>query len=67
MHSDRFFSPEPRIRNKARELYQSASSLPILAPHGHVDPSLIYNPRSLCYPHTLFQRNSVGRSRHCPK
>jgi glucuronate isomerase len=40
MHSDRFFSPEPRIRNKARELYQSASSLPILAPHGHVDPSL---------------------------
>jgi glucuronate isomerase len=46
MHSDRFFSSEPKIRNIARELYQAASSLPILSPHGHVDPSLFSDPNA---------------------
>ena len=37
---DRFFSPEPSQRNLARDLYESVASLPIISPHGHVDPRL---------------------------
>jgi len=37
---DRFFSPEPSQRKLARELYESIANLPIISPHGHVDPHL---------------------------
>lgn len=37
---DRFFDPEPGQRNIARELYQRVAQLPIVSPHGHVDPNL---------------------------
>ena len=37
---DRFFSPEPSQRNLARDLYESMANLPIISPHGHVDPQL---------------------------
>jgi glucuronate isomerase len=37
---DRFFSPEPSQRKLARELYESIDNLPIISPHGHVDPRL---------------------------
>ncbi len=41
---DRLFSPEPTIRKITRELYESVSGLPIVSPHGHVDPALFSNP-----------------------
>ncbi len=38
---DRCFSPVPAVRELARELYASVSELPIISPHGHVDPNLL--------------------------
>jgi glucuronate isomerase len=37
---DRYFSTEPNRRRIARELYDSVAALPIVSPHGHVDPGL---------------------------
>ena len=40
LHDDRFFDSEPEIRAIARELYQSVKDLPLVSPHGHVDPEI---------------------------
>jgi len=37
---DRYFDPDPAQRRMARELYESVADLPIISPHGHVDPRL---------------------------
>jgi glucuronate isomerase len=37
---DRFFDPDPAQRRVARELYAAAANLPLVCPHGHVDPRL---------------------------
>jgi glucuronate isomerase len=37
---DRCFDPDPMQRRMAQELYESVADLPIVSPHGHVDPSL---------------------------
>jgi glucuronate isomerase len=39
--ADRFFDPDPAQRRVARELYQSVANLPLVCPHGHVDPRLL--------------------------
>jgi glucuronate isomerase len=41
---DRFFDPDPIIRSLAGELYQAITHLPIISPHGHVDPHLFADP-----------------------
>lgn len=41
LHPDRFFDSDPAIRRVARELYAETSHLPLVCPHGHVDPSLL--------------------------
>lgn len=41
---DRYFSPEPSIRTLARELYEQIADLPLVCPHGHVDPRLFSDP-----------------------
>jgi glucuronate isomerase len=41
LHPDRFFDPEPGVRRAARELYEGVRSLPLVCPHGHVDPRLL--------------------------
>lgn len=41
LHPDRFFDPDPPVRRVARELYEQTRELPILSPHGHVDPRLL--------------------------
>ncbi len=46
LHPDRLFSPEPHLRNLARELYGSVAGLPIVSPHGHVDPRLFADPNA---------------------
>src|SRR3954451_22646877 len=41
LHPDRFFDPDPAIRRVARELYAETKPLPLICPHGHVDPALL--------------------------
>jgi glucuronate isomerase len=38
---DRTFSPEPTQRELARQLYETICHLPLICPHGHVDPRLL--------------------------
>jgi glucuronate isomerase len=38
---DRYFSPIPAVRATARALYDEFGSLPLVCPHGHVDPKLL--------------------------
>ena len=42
----RFFSPEAAVRDLAYELYQQAAALPLVCPHGHVDPRLFSDPNA---------------------
>ena len=46
MNPDRFLSPDPATRDIARDLYQAVSKLPIVSPHGHVDPRLFADPNA---------------------
>ena len=41
LSADRFFAPDPGQRRVARELYDAIADLPIVCPHGHVDPRLL--------------------------
>jgi len=41
LNPDRFFDPDPAIRRAAREIYHETSQLPLVCPHGHVDPRLL--------------------------
>lgn len=43
--SDRLFPSDPTERAIARELYGHAKDLPILSPHGHVDPAILAEDR----------------------
>ncbi len=38
---DRFFAPDPGQRRVARGIYDTIAALPIVSPHGHVDPRLL--------------------------
>jgi glucuronate isomerase len=38
---DRYFSPEPTQREIARRLYGQVQQLPLICPHGHVDPRML--------------------------
>ena len=38
---DRYFDPDPQVRRIARELYEGTRELPLICPHGHVDPALL--------------------------
>ena len=40
LNDDRFFDSDPTIRKIARTLYEGVKDLPIVGPHGHVDPSM---------------------------
>jgi glucuronate isomerase len=41
LHADRFFDPDPAIRRVARALYDETRLLPIVSPHGHVEPRVL--------------------------
>lgn len=43
---DRFFDPEPSQKKTALEIYERISALPIVSPHGHVDPNLFADPNA---------------------
>jgi glucuronate isomerase len=42
---DRFFEPETKQKNIALDLYARIKDLPIVSPHGHVDPALFSDTR----------------------
>ena len=44
MNPDHLFSPDPTVRPLARELYEGVATLPLVCPHGHVDPRLFSDP-----------------------
>jgi glucuronate isomerase len=46
LSADRYFSPGPERTTLARELYSSVEGLSIVAPHGHVNPSLLADPEA---------------------
>ncbi|MBN1307144.1 MAG: glucuronate isomerase [Chitinispirillaceae bacterium] len=54
LHPDRFFDPDPEIRKYAREIYETITSLPIVSPHGHVDPKIFAENRPFPNPTQLF-------------
>jgi len=41
---DRYFSPDPAQRAMAGQLYETVKDLPLICPHGHVDPRLFSDP-----------------------
>ena len=41
LHPDRFFDPDSTVRGIARALYEETAGLPLVCPHGHVEPSLL--------------------------
>ncbi len=41
LNPDRYFDPDPSIRRVARALYEETRELPIVSPHGHVDPRIL--------------------------
>jgi glucuronate isomerase len=44
LREDRYFSPEPAQKRIAEELYKTVAHLPLICPHGHVDPRLFADP-----------------------
>lgn len=45
LHPDRYFDPEPAVRRIAREVYEGIRDLPLISPHGHVDPAILAEDR----------------------
>ncbi|MCU0625171.1 MAG: glucuronate isomerase [Gemmatimonadaceae bacterium] len=41
LHPDRFLDPEPATRRAARAILEVTAPLPIVSPHGHVEPRLL--------------------------
>ncbi len=54
LNKDRFFDPNPGVRNFAREIYQTIKDLPIISPHGHVDPQIFVDNKPFPNPTQLF-------------
>jgi glucuronate isomerase len=44
LNPDRYFSVNREQRNLTRQLYELVKDLPIISPHGHVDPALFSRP-----------------------
>ena len=41
---ERYFAPEPALQRLAYALYLHAKPLPLICPHGHVDPAMLAAP-----------------------
>ena len=41
---DRYFGPDPRQKEIAQHLYRQVATLPLICPHGHVDPRMFADP-----------------------
>ncbi len=54
LHPDRLLPGDPQQRAVARRLYATVRDLPVLSPHGHVDPALLLTDRPFSDPTALF-------------
>lgn len=54
---DRLLPVDPRTRGIARGLYERVAALPILSPHGHVDPRLLHDDAAFPDPTELLLRH----------
>lgn len=52
--ADRCFGPDPDQRALAREIFASIAGLPVVGPHGHVDPRMLADDAPLPDPAQLF-------------
>ena len=52
-HEDRYFDPDPTVRRNARALYDETRALPIISPHGHVDPATLAKNDAFTEPASL--------------
>ncbi|MCC7448737.1 MAG: glucuronate isomerase [Anaerolineae bacterium] len=43
-HHARYFNPDPSQRQLAQDLYNRVAHLPLICPHGHVDPRVFADP-----------------------
>jgi glucuronate isomerase len=51
---DRLFPADPATRSRARDLHALVTDLPIISPHGHVDPRLLLDDAPFADPASLF-------------
>ncbi len=54
LNEDRYFNPDPTIRKCARQVYESVKDIPIVSPHGHVDPQIFVDNKPFPNPAQLF-------------
>jgi glucuronate isomerase len=54
LHPDRLLPVDPGVRSLARRLYTEVSDLPIISPHGHVDPRVLRDDTPFADPASLF-------------
>jgi len=54
LDADRLLPVEPALRSVARDLYSSIADLPIISPHGHVDPAMLRDDLPFSDPAELF-------------
>ena len=56
LHADRLLPADPESRAVAARLYEQARKLPIISPHGHVDPLILLEDKPFADPtHLLLQ------------
>ena len=53
VHGDRLLPAEPQVRIIARRLYEAVRELPIVSPHGHVDPRILVDDAPFADPASL--------------
>ncbi|WP_372593072.1 glucuronate isomerase [Actinotalea sp.] len=54
LHPDRLLPVDPTVRSIARRLYEAVRELPIISPHGHVDPRILLDDVPFADPAQLF-------------
>jgi glucuronate isomerase len=54
VHPDRLLPADPGVRELARRLYAAVRDVPIVSPHGHVDPRILLDDTPFADPAALF-------------
>ena len=54
LHPHRLFPSDPTVRGIALRLYDAVCRMPILSPHGHVDPRMLWHDNAFHDPVSLF-------------
>ena len=54
LNEDRYFNPDSTVRKFARQIYESVKNMPIVSPHGHVDPQIFVDNKPFPNPTQLF-------------